>query len=143
MVLRQLKQKEPHRQVIWKVEPGLAMFGDQSLIHIALENLLGNAWKYTLDRDPAEITVRRGEGEGIVIEIQDNGAGFDMAKADRLFLPFQRFHDDPRFPGHGIGLSIVKRVMLRHNGTISAFSAPGQGATFRLQFSTAPVAEEA
>lgn len=142
MVLRQLKQKDPQRRVIWNVEPGLAVFGDQSLMHIALENLLGNAWKYTLDRDPAEITVRRGEGDGVVLEIQDNGTGFDMAKADRLFLPFQRFHDDPRFPGHGIGLSIVKRVMLRHNGEISVSSAPGQGTTFRLHFSSSPVGEE-
>jgi len=70
----------------------------------------------------------------VVIEIQDNGAGFDMSRADRLFQPFQRMHDDIRYPGHGIGLSIVKRVMMRHNGVVTATSAMNQGATFRLEF---------
>lgn len=134
LVLGNLAQKEPQRRVLWEIEPGLAVYGDPNLIRIALENLLGNAWKYTLDRDPAQIQVRRGQGEGMVIEIQDNGAGFDMSRADRLFQPFQRMHSDARYPGHGIGLSIVKRVMQRHNGQITATSAVDQGATFRLEF---------
>jgi len=138
LILRQLAQKETHRKAQWKIEPRLVVYGDPNLLRIALENLLGNAWKYTLDRNPAEIVVRRGQGEGVVLEIQDNGTGFDMAKADRLFQPFQRMHEDARYPGHGIGLSIVKRVMTRHNGDISAVSAPGKGATFRLFFPAEP-----
>jgi signal transduction histidine kinase len=138
VILRQLAQKEPNRRVSWTIEPKLVVYGDSSLLRIALENLLGNAWKYTLDRNPAEIVMRRGHGEGVVLEIQDNGTGFDMAKADRLFQPFQRMHEDARYPGHGIGLSIVKRVMTRHNGDISAISAPGEGATFRLHFPAEP-----
>ncbi len=134
LVLGNLAQKEPYRRVLWDIEPGLAVYGDPNLIRIALENLLGNAWKYTLDRNPAEIHVRRRKGEGMAIEIQDNGIGFDMSRADRLFLPFQRMHDDARYPGHGIGLSIVKRVMMRHNGSITATSVVGQGTTFRLEF---------
>ncbi len=134
LVLGHLAQKEPQRKVLWEIEPGLTVCGDPNLLRIALENLLGNAWKYTLDRDPAEIRVQRGPGEGLAIEIRDNGTGFDPGRADRLFQPFQRLHDDARYPGHGIGLSIVKRVMQRHNGQISATGAPGQGAIFRLEF---------
>ena len=134
LVLRLLAQKEPQRSVKWSVESGLAVYGDPNLIRIALENVLGNAWKYTLERDPAQIQVQRGQGEGVVIEIRDNGAGFDMTKADKLFQPFQRMHNDARYPGHGIGLSIVKRVMMRHNGRVSAASAPGEGSVFRLEF---------
>ena len=134
LVLGNLAQKEPQRRVLWEIEPELAVYGDPNLIRIALENLLGNAWKYTLDRSPAEIQVRRGKGEGMVIEIQDNGIGVDMSRADRLFQPFQRMHNDVRFPGHGIGLSIVNRVMMRHNGRVTVTSAVDQGTTFRLEF---------
>ncbi len=120
------------------IEPGLSVLGDPNLVRIGLENLLGNAWKYTMSRHPAEITVRRGQGPGTVIEIQDNGIGFDMAKVDALFQPFKRLHSDPRIPGHGIGLSIVKRVMTKHGGKVSAQGAPGEGATFRLEFLDEP-----
>lgn len=134
LVLRHLQQKEPHRKVRWTLEPGLTVYGDGNLIRIALENVLGNAWKYSLEADPAEIQVRRAEGEGVIIEIRDNGSGFDMNRADKLFQPFQRMHDDPKYPGSGIGLSIVKRVMARHGGTITAESTPGQGSAFQLHF---------
>jgi len=110
------------------------VFGDPNLIHIALENLLGNAWKYTLGRVPAKIQVRRGKGPGRVLEVQDNGLGFDMALAGELFQPFKRLHADPLIPGTGLGLSIVKRVMDKHSGLASAQGMPGQGAVFRLAF---------
>ncbi|GEM_PF-5271975 len=134
LVFRHLQVKDPDRDVRWTVDPGLAVFGDPNLIHIALENLLGNAWKYTVSRTPSRIHVRRGKGPGRTIEIQDNGIGFDMAKADALFQPFKRLHADPMIPGHGIGLSIVKRVMEKHAGRVSAESLLGQGAIFRLEF---------
>ncbi len=135
LVLRHLQQKEPSRSVRWEIEPGLSVLGDPNLIRIGLENLLGNAWKYTVGRAPAEISVRRGPGPGRIIEIQDNGMGFDMTRASGLFQPFQRLHTNPQIPGHGIGLSIVKRVMTKHGGRVSAESSPGRGATFRLEFS--------
>lgn len=134
LVLKHLQQKEPHRKVVWSIEPGIAVYGDPNLIRIALENLLGNAWKYSLERNPAEIRVRRGPDPDLTVEIEDNGSGFDMAKASNLGQPFQRMHNDPRFPGSGIGLSIVKRVMARHGGRLTADGKPGQGATFRLEF---------
>jgi len=112
----------------------LMVFGDPSLIQIALENVLGNAWKYSVGRAPARIQVRRGKGPGRAIEVQDNGLGFDMAKAGLLFQPFQRLHSDPHLPGSGIGLSIVKRVMDKHSGQVTAQALPGQGAVFRLEF---------
>jgi len=133
-VFRHLQFKEPERAVHWVIEPGLTVFGDPNLIHIALENLLGNAWKYTVGRAPARIQVRSGKGKGRILEIQDNGLGFDMAKADSLFQPFKRLHADPAIPGHGIGLSIVKRVMDKHSGRASGQGMPGQGAIFRLEF---------
>ncbi|WP_316412267.1 sensor histidine kinase [Mesoterricola silvestris] len=134
LVFLNLREKEPHRDVRWHIEPELTVLGDPNLIRIALENLLGNAWKYTLGRAPAEITVRRGDGAGTAIEIRDNGIGFEAAQAETLFRPFQRLHSDPRIPGHGIGLSIVKRVMGKHGGKVTAQGWPGQGALFRLDF---------
>jgi signal transduction histidine kinase len=134
LVLLTLRERDPDRNVLWQIEPGLTVHGDPSLIRIALENLLGNAWKFTLGADPAEITIRRGAGDDMAIEISDNGCGFDPAKADRLFEPFFRMHDDAKYPGSGLGLSIVKRVMSRHGGKVSVTSRPGQGTTFRLTF---------
>lgn len=134
LVFLNLQEKEPERRVRWDIEPGLTVLGDPNLVRIALENLLGNAWKYTLGRAPAEITVRGGAGPGTAIEIRDNGIGFPMAQAEAMFRPFQRLHSDPRIPGHGIGLSIVKRVMSKHGGTVTAQGWPGEGALFRLDF---------
>ncbi|NTV74912.1 MAG: hypothetical protein HGA66_11975, partial [Holophaga sp.] len=134
LVFLNLQEKEPERSVRWHIEPGLTVLGDPNLVRIALENLLGNAWKYTLGRAPAEITVRGGAGPGTAIEILDNGIGFPMAQAEAMFRPFQRLHSDPRIPGHGIGLSIVKRVMSKHGGKVTAQGWPGEGALFRLDF---------
>lgn len=134
LVFLNLQEKEPGRSVRWHIEPGLTVLGDPNLVRIALENLLGNAWKYTLGRAPAEITVSGGAGPGTAIEIRDNGIGFPMAQAEAMFRPFQRLHSDPRIPGHGIGLSIVKRVMSKHGGAVTAQGWPGEGALFRLDF---------
>lgn len=134
LVLRTLRERDPERSVVWHIEPGLIVRGDPSLIRIALENILGNAWKFTLNSHPADIRIQRGAGADMVIDISDNGCGFDPGKADRLFQPFFRMHQDAHFPGSGLGLSIVKRVMSRHGGHVTACSTPGKGTTFRLAF---------
>ncbi|NML44984.1 PAS domain-containing protein [Ramlibacter sp. G-1-2-2] len=128
-ILQRLHADHPQRRVEWRVEPGLTAQGDVRLLRSVLENLLGNAWKFTAARPLAQITVGGGRGEFFV---RDNGAGFDMAYADRLFGTFQRLHDADEFPGKGIGLATVARAISRMGGRIWAQSAPGEGATFRF-----------
>ncbi|GAM08165.1 cyanobacterial phytochrome B [Geobacter sp. OR-1] len=121
----------PERTVSCHIAPGLTAYGDCGLIRILLENLLGNAWKYTADTPSASIIFDRCDtvrGKGFFI--RDNGAGFDMAFADNLFKPFSRLHDSKRFPGTGIGLATVKRVVERHGGQVWAEGRVGEGATF-------------
>jgi light-regulated signal transduction histidine kinase (bacteriophytochrome) len=104
---------------------------DRRLMQVALENLLGNAWKFTSKREHAEIAVGRMTGEHEpVFYVRDNGAGFDMRYANKLFNPFQRLHSTDDFAGTGIGLATVYRVIDRHGGRVWAQSAPDQGATF-------------
>lgn len=128
-ILQRLQAEDPQRRVTWSVEPGLTVLGDVRLMRSVLENLIGNAWKFTSRQENAEIAVggSRGRGEYFV---RDNGAGFDMAYADRLFGTFQRLHGADEFPGTGIGLATVARAIVRQGGRIWAQSAPGQGATF-------------
>ena len=96
-----------------------------------LENLLGNAWKYSAQREPARISLRRlPQDERTVFEVRDNGAGFDMRSAERLFGLFQRLHSASDFPGHGVGLASVRRIVRRHGGEIWAEAEPGRGAAF-------------
>ena len=99
-------------------------------MRVLLENLLGNAWKFTAKRQGAEIYVDQEPGADGAFFVRDNGAGFDSSKADRLFQPFQRLHEASEFEGTGIGLATVRRIILRHGGRVWATSAPGQGATF-------------
>jgi light-regulated signal transduction histidine kinase (bacteriophytochrome) len=105
--------------------------GDRELIAIALQNLLANAWKFTGKVRDAVIRVgtRRERGEQVCF-VSDNGAGFDMAYASRLFGAFQRLHHERDFPGTGVGLATVQRVMRRHGWSLGADASPGQGATF-------------
>lgn len=128
-ILQRLQAEEPARNVAWRVEPGLAVMGDARLMRSVLENLIGNAWKFTSRRAQAEIVVggSRKRGEFFV---QDNGCGFDMAYADRLFGTFQRLHDSDAFPGTGIGLATVARAISRQGGRVWAQAVPGEGATF-------------
>ena len=101
------------------------------LLRIVLENLLGNAWKFTSKKDDARIELGDTEMQGeTVYFVRDNGAGFDMTYADRLFRSFQRLHKDTEFPGTGIGLATVQRIVERHGGRVWAEGAVGQGATF-------------
>ncbi len=129
--LAELARLHPERRLVWDVEPGLAVRGDSSMLGAVLDNLLGNAWKYTSRCPVAEIRVHGGEIGGVRgICISDNGAGFDMAHAARLFKPFQRLHRQDEFPGMGIGLATVQRIVQRHGGAIVATAQPGRGASF-------------
>lgn len=124
-------EKDNGRQVQFTVEPGLVVEGDVRLLHVVLENLLGNAWKFTSKRSEACIEFGAVEEDGGQIYfVRDNGVGFDMAYADKLFGAFQRLHPMNEFPGTGIGLATVQRVIHRHRGRVWAEAAPDRGATF-------------
>jgi len=105
--------------------------GDPSLLNIALHNLISNAWKFTANKDNAEIVFNsKKEDNEMVYCLCDNGVGFDMAYADKLFRPFSRLHSEAEFPGTGVGLATVQRIILRHGGRIWAEGATGKGACF-------------
>lgn len=133
-----LQSMEPHRRVTWEIGPGLRVDGDAALVRIAMENLIGNAWKFT-GRN-TEATIRVGERESnrrMAFFVSDDGAGFDTAHAERLFEAFQRQHCAADYPGTGIGLAIVRRIVHRHGGRIWAEAMPGKGATFYFTFAGA------
>ncbi|MCU7833865.1 MAG: hypothetical protein KZQ83_01335 [gamma proteobacterium symbiont of Taylorina sp.] len=126
-----LQQAEPERQVNFTIDKDLTADGDVSLIKAALENLIGNSWKYTSKCEQANIHIgKQVKEEQIVFYIKDNGAGFDMDYADKLFAPFQRLHSANDYPGTGIGLATVQRIIQRHRGKIWAEAKPGEGACF-------------
>ena len=130
-VKESLAEQSPERKAAWRIAPGLQAHADPVLAKVLLENLLRNAWKFTAERVQADIEFEAAVQDGeTVYRVRDNGAGFDMAYADKLFQPFQRLHDAKRFEGTGIGLAIVHRVVRRHGGRIWAEGAPGQGASF-------------
>ncbi|HXI12851.1 MAG TPA: PAS domain-containing protein [Thermoanaerobaculia bacterium] len=132
VVIERLRTESPARIVEAFIQPGMVVDADPGLVNILLENLLGNAWKFTKNVERSRIEMGRTEsGEFFV---KDNGAGFDLRFAARLYTPFQRFHSPEEFPGTGLGLAIVQRVVRRHGGEIRAETAPGEGATlfFRL-----------
>jgi signal transduction histidine kinase len=130
-IIEALQRADPERQVVTTVAEEMLASGDESLLRALLENLLGNAWKYTRNRERAEVEFGSfADGGKTVYYLRDNGAGFDMAYADRLFTAFQRLHTDAEFEGTGIGLATVRRIISRHGGTIWAEGEPGKGATF-------------
>ncbi len=132
-VVEDLRRQAPQRQVQVHIEPGLSAQGDPTLLRMVLENLLGNAWKYSSKCDAAVITFHRVQRDDTwVYEVRDNGAGFDMRSADRLFGVFQRLHGAHDFPGTGVGLASVRRIVRRHGGQIWADSQPGAGARFQF-----------
>ena len=132
MIGGQLQKEHPGRTVDLAVSPGITVNADPALLRVVMENLLSNAWKFTGEQPAARIEVgaETREGEERVYFIRDNGAGFDMAKAGRLFMPFQRLHAQDQFEGIGIGLATVQRIIQKHGGRIWAEAAPEKGATF-------------
>ncbi|MCM5678459.1 ATP-binding protein [Schlegelella sp. S2-27] len=130
-ILENLRQQQPQSAVQWRVDEGLTAMADKALIQIALQNLLDNAWKFTGKTAQPEIRVGATERDGQThYFVADNGVGFDMHYADRLFGAFQRLHHESEFAGTGIGLAIVQRIVHRHGGRIWVEAQPGQGATF-------------
>jgi signal transduction histidine kinase len=130
-VAAELSQRSPGRSVQFVIAPHVVTHADPHLLRVVLENLLGNAWKFTSKRDQACIEFGAETRDGkLVCFVRDNGAGFDMAFADRLFGAFQRLHSTAEFPGNGIGLASVKRIIHRHGGQVWAEGAVDQGATF-------------
>jgi signal transduction histidine kinase len=127
-----LRSEAPAREVRVEIATGLGAHADAGLVRVAMENLLSNAWKYTAKTGEGRIEVGaiRAEGAPEVYFVRDNGAGFDMEEAGHLFAPFQRLHPVDEFPGSGVGLATVLRVVHRHGGRIWAEAARGRGATF-------------
>ncbi|MGA8033013.1 MAG: PAS domain S-box protein, partial [Casimicrobiaceae bacterium] len=132
-VIAELQEGEPQRAVQVRIAPGIVVEADRGLTQIALANLLGNAWKFTARRERPAIAfgVSKHEGRDCYF-VRDNGAGFDMRHADKLFAPFQRLHADHEFAGTGIGLSLVQRIVQRHGGVVSAQSVEGEGTTIHF-----------
>jgi len=141
-VMDDLQRSAPEREADVDIEAGLTVHGDPTLLRLVLDNLLGNAWKYSAKAPRARISLRAADLPGAAgvsperparcFQVADNGAGFDMRSADRLFGLFQRLHSANDFPGHGVGLASVKRIVQRHGGEIWAESEPGRGAVFHF-----------
>jgi len=132
----ELDQIKPGREIGWEIESGVLAEGDLPLVHVVLQNLLENAYKFTSKKAQAEIHFGRMIHEGKpAYFVRDNGAGFDMAYSDKLFGPFQRLHRISDFPGNGIGLASVQRIIRRHGGQVWAKAALDKGATFYFSLS--------
>ncbi len=131
-IVDDLRRQWPEREVEADIEPGLLASGDPTLLRMMLENLLGNAWKYTGKVTAAKIAFTHRAGEPTGFTVCDNGAGFDMRFAERLFGVFQRLHSASDFPGTGVGLASVRRIVRRHGGEIWAEGEPDKGARFHF-----------
>jgi len=134
-VIEDLCQEAPDRAVEVSIEPLLMSHADARLVHTLLANLLGNAWKFTADAEPARITFGRlresgPNGSSTVFFVRDNGVGFDMTYADKLFVPFQRLHSRNDIVGSGVGLASAERIVRRHGGRLWADAEMDRGATF-------------
>ena len=137
-IVDNLKQSDPARQVDVDIQPQLQAYADLGLMRVALENLLGNAWKYSNNQTNAQIQFgARQEDHQTIYFVRDNGVGFDMQHAGKLFGAFQRLHRADQFEGNGIGLATVQRIIHRHGGKIWAQSEPDKGATFYFTLPTA------
>jgi signal transduction histidine kinase len=138
-VAAELSRQHPSRAVRVEIHDGLSAEADSQLLTIVLENLMGNAWKFTGKRDDALIEVgSKADGRVAPFYVRDNGAGFDMTYADKLFGAFQRLHGDEDFEGTGIGLATVQRIVARHGGQIWAEGEVGKGATFYFTLEQRP-----
>jgi signal transduction histidine kinase len=133
LVFYEMRHAQAERMVECDVEPALSAWGDVRLMMTVLRGLIGNAWKFTAGKPAAHIRCHRVRDAGCDwICVSDNGAGFDMAQAGRLFQPFTRLHRQDEFPGHGMGLATAKRIVARHGGEIVADSRPGEGTAVRF-----------
>ncbi|MGH9534821.1 MAG: sensor histidine kinase [Terriglobales bacterium] len=138
-VMDELRQEAPERRAEIEIAPRLHAWCDCTLLRIVLANLLGNAWKFTSKQPAARIGFRReATPEGLAFAIRDNGAGFDPNHASQLFSPFQRLHPAAEFPGTGIGLATVQRILQRHGGRVWAHARPGEGAAFFFTLPAGP-----
>jgi signal transduction histidine kinase len=143
-IIEELQAEQPQRSLQIKLGELPPCQGDINFLRQVLVNLISNAFKFTLKCDPASVEVgSKQTDQGLTYFVRDNGAGFDMQYADKLFGVFQRLHKQTDFPGTGVGLSIVKRIVQKHGGTIWAESAPGKGATFYFTLAEPPVASPA
>lgn len=139
----ELQDAEPERRAQIDVQPSLHAWGDERLLKLMLNQLMGNAWKFSREREPIRIHVSGGcQGDTMRLVIRDEGIGFDMRYAHKLFEPFQRLHGPDQGGGHGLGLAIVRRIAERHHGSVRADSAPESGATFTLELPARVAAEE-
>jgi signal transduction histidine kinase len=142
-VMKQLRAGQPERKVEFVLGEDIVAEGDAPLLRALLENLLGNAWKFTAARPDARISFGVETRDGVpVYSVSDNGAGFDMAYAAKLFTPFQRLHTQREFAGTGVGLATVQRIVHRHGGTIWAKGVVGTGATFHFTLKNQTLGEE-
>jgi len=137
-LIAKLKNTEPMRNVEVVIHPHLIAMGDSELLRIVIDNLLDNAWKFTTKCEQARIEfTKESDNDGVTFIVRDNGVGFKMAYASKLFQPFQKIHLNSEYPGHGIGLAIVKRIIDRHGGTIRADSTINEGTTIRFTLPSA------
>jgi signal transduction histidine kinase len=134
-IATELRGRQPERAIAVDIAEGIVARGDERLLRIVIENLLGNAFKFTGRTALAHIEMGSSGG---AVYVRDNGAGFDAGRAERLFQPFQRMHSEAQFPGTGIGLATVYRVIDRHGGRVWAEAAPGRGATFFFSLPKSP-----
>jgi PAS domain S-box-containing protein len=134
-VIDDLNAGAPDRKVEWDIGSGLLAWGDPGLLRLVVQNLVGNAFKYTAHKPSARIAIGVDEraGDTVTYFVRDDGAGFDPSLADKLFRPFSRLHASDEFEGSGIGLATVERIVRRHGGSVSADSVKGEGATFRFR----------
>ena len=133
-----LRRQEPEREVRIDIEPGLLVQGDPTLLRVVIENLLDNAWKYSAKAAQPHIVFERRAGTTDAFTLRDNGAGFDMRFADRLFGVFQRLHSANDFPGTGVGLASVRRIVRRHGGEIWGEAEVNRGARFHFSLPQEP-----
>jgi len=139
-VIEELRRRDAERKVEVIIEPDLRCCADGKLMRVLLDNLLGNAWKFSAKQACTEISFGRetgGDGETVYF-VRDQGAGFDMAYAQKLFGAFQRLHTPSEFAGTGVGLATVQRIIARHGGKVWAQSEPGHGATFYFTLGPEP-----
>ncbi len=143
LAIRDCREREPGRQVEVHIQPGLVAHGDPLLLSVVMQNLVGNAWKFTARQPHARIDVGSAQGADgqTVYHVKDNGAGFDMVYADKLFGTFQRLHSPADFSGTGVGLATVHRIVARHGGRVWADATTGGGAQFYFTLATVPAVD--